>query len=199
MLITGVRGILFKKAPLPLYHYYFRPPCVTEHINQGGIAMSFRQVEKYIYKLVNYALVLQGIALLVSITLAVFFRYVVGHALSWPEEVAGIFFVWFTLFGVAAVLREDGHIEFDFIVKHTPPLVGKIIKLFCMLVILFYAFLLIYHGYSYARMFSFESTPAARINLLWLTLSLPISGLLITIFSLLKIAEIFRPAGRSAS
>lgn len=144
----------------------------------------------------NYALVLQGIAVLVSIGLAVFFRYVVGHALSWPEEVAGIFFVWFTMFGVVAVLREDGHIEFDFLVKHTPPFVGKIIKLFSMLVIQVYAFFLIYHGYSYASMFSFEATPAARINLLWLTLSLPISGLLIIIFSLLKIAAIFRPAER---
>lgn len=147
----------------------------------------------------NYALVLQGIALIILIGLAVFFRYVVGHALSWPEEVAGIFFVWFTLFGVAAVLREDDHIAFDFLVKHTPPFVGRIIKMFCLLMIQVYAFFLIYHGYSYARMFSFEMTPAARINLLWLTLSLPISGLLIIIFSILKIAAIFKQAERSGS
>jgi TRAP-type C4-dicarboxylate transport system permease small subunit len=159
----------------------------------------FQKIEKYIYKLVNYALVLQGIGLLILIGLEVFFRYVIGNALSWPEEVAGIFFIWFTLLGVAAVVREDDHIAFDFLMKHTPPVVGKIIKLFCLLMIQVYAFVMIYHGYSYASMFSFETTPAARINLLWMTLSLPISGLLIIIFSLLKIAGIFKPAERSES
>ncbi|MCX5823422.1 MAG: TRAP transporter small permease [Deltaproteobacteria bacterium] len=159
----------------------------------------FQKIEKYIYRLVNYALVLQGIGLIILIGLEVFFRYVIGNALSWPEEVAGIFFIWFTLLGVAAVVREDDHIAFDFLMKHTPPAVGKIIKLFCMLMIQVYAFFLIYQGYSYASMFSFETTPAARINLLWMTLSLPISGLLIIIFSLLKIVGIFKPAERSGS
>ena len=156
----------------------------------------FRRIEKYTYQLVNYALVLQGTALLILIGIEVFFRYVVGSALSWPEEVAGIFFVWFTLLGVAAVVREDDHIAFDFLVKHTSPGVGRIIRLFCMLMVLAYTFVLIYHGYSYASAFSFETTPAARINLLWLTLSLPISGLLIGLFSVLKIVGIFKTGGK---
>jgi TRAP-type C4-dicarboxylate transport system permease small subunit len=146
---------------------------------------------------VNHALVFQGTVIIFVIGLAVFFRYIVGHALSWPEEVAGIFFVWFTLLGIAAVLREDDHIAFDFLQKYTSPFIGKIIKLVCMLLIQGYAFCLIYYGYSYAIMFSFESTPAARINLLWMTLSLPVSGLLIVIFSILKIFRIFKPAERS--
>ena len=158
-----------------------------------------RQIEKYLCKLINYALILQGIGLVILIGLEVFFRYVIGNALSWPEEVAGIFFVWFTLLGVAAVVREDDHIAFDFLIRHTPPAVSKMIKLFCMLMIQVFAFVLVYHGYSYASMFSFETTPAARINLLWLTLSLPISGLLIIFFSLLKIVELFKPAKRSES
>jgi TRAP-type C4-dicarboxylate transport system permease small subunit len=159
----------------------------------------FRRIEKYIYQLVNYALVLQGTALLVLIGIEVFFRYAVGSALSWPEEVAGIFFVWFTLLGVAAVVREEDHIAFDFLVKHTSPGVGKIIRVFCMLMVQAYTFVLIYHGYSYASAFSFETTPAARINLLWLTLALPVSGLLIVLFSVLKIVGIFKPAERSGS
>ena len=158
-----------------------------------------RQIEKYLCRLINYALILQGIGLVILIGLEVFFRYVIGNALSWPEEVAGIFFVWFTLLGVAVVVREDDHIAFDFLIKHTPPVVSKMIKLFCMLMIQVFAFVLVYHGYSYASMFSFETTPAARINLLWLTLSLPISGALIIFCSLLKIVELFQPAKRSES
>ena len=143
-------------------------------------------------------LVLQGFGLVVLIGLEVFFRYVIGNALSWPEEVAGIVFVWFTLLGVALVMREDEHIAFDFLMKNAPPIVGKIITLFSLLMIQFYALFMVYFGYSYARTFSFETTPAVQINLLWVTLSVPVSGLLIVIYSLLKMVEFFSPSAKKA-
>ncbi|MCX5906312.1 MAG: TRAP transporter small permease [Deltaproteobacteria bacterium] len=157
-----------------------------------------RQIENYLLKVISFILVLQGLGLVVLIGLEVFFRYVVGSALSWPEEVAGIVFVWFTLLGIALVMREDEHIAFDYLMKHSPPVVGKIIMAFSLLVIQIYALTMIYYGYSYARTFSFETTPAARINLLWLNLSLPVSGLLIIIYSLLKVVELFKSPGRKA-
>ena len=157
-----------------------------------------RQIEKYLLRVITFVLVLQGLGLVVLIGLEVLFRYVIRNALSWPEEVAGIVFVWFTLLGVALVMRDDEHIAFDFLTRHTPRFVSKIIMLFSMLMIQVYALFMIYQGYSYARMFSFETTPAARINLLWLNLSLPVSGLLILIYSLFKTVELFKPRGKKA-
>ena len=151
------------------------------------------RIEGYLARVVNFFLVIQGIGLVVLIGLEVFFRYVVGKALSWPEEVALIFFVWFTLLGIVAGVREDNHIAFSYLARKTPPLVGKIISLSCILMIQVYAFFLIYYGYAYAELFAFEKTSAARINLLWMNLSLPISGVLIFFFTLLRAVRLFKP------
>jgi TRAP-type C4-dicarboxylate transport system permease small subunit len=199
VVIAGVKTAVHPVAPSFVFNCNRNLGVNTGYIHIRRCYKLIRRIEAYIYRLVNFFLIFQGISLIIVIGLEVFFRYVIGKALSWPEEVAGIFFMWFTLLGVAAVLREGGHIAFNFLMKYTPPLVGKIIELFCMLMIQVYAFFMIYHGYSYARMFTFETTPAAKINLLWMTLSLPISGLLIIIFSLLKIVGIFKLPERSGS
>ncbi len=155
------------------------------------------RIEKGIFRIVNFFLVLQGVGLVILIGLEVFFRYVIGKALSWPEEVALILFVWFTLLGIVSGVREDGHIAFSYLTRHTPPLVGKIIELSCMLMIQVYAFFMIYYGYAYADLFAYETTSAARINLLWLNVSLPICGLLIFFFTSLRIVRMFKPQNKS--
>jgi TRAP-type C4-dicarboxylate transport system permease small subunit len=134
--------------------------------------------------------VIQGISLVVLIGIEVFFRYILQNSLSWPEEVAGISFVWFTLLGVAIGLQEDSHISFDLITKHSPPLLRKIILIFAHLMAIVYAWFMIRYGTAYALMFSFETTPAAQINTLWLNFSLPVSGGFIIIFAVFKIITI---------
>jgi TRAP-type C4-dicarboxylate transport system permease small subunit len=152
-----------------------------------------RSIEKWIGKCVLFVLALQGFALMVIIGIEVMYRYVLGHALSWPEEVAGIVFVWYTLLGIAVVLQEDSHISFDFLLKRFPSPVVKGLSLFSLLIIMGYAGFMIFYGTSYARMFSFQTTPATNINLLWLNLSLPLSGGCIVIFALLKAVDLFGP------
>lgn len=152
-----------------------------------------RSIEKWIGKCVLFVLALQGFALVAFIGIEVMYRYVLGRALSWPEEVAGIVFVWYTLLGIAVVLQEDSHISFDFLLKRFPSPVVKGLSLFSLLIIMGYAGFMIFYGISYARMFSFQTTPAANINLLWLNLSLPLSGGCIVVFALLKAIDLLVP------
>jgi len=152
-----------------------------------------RAIDKYLSKLIVFVLVIQGVGLVTLIGIEVLFRYVIGQALSWPEEVAEIVFVWFTLLGVAVVLQEDSHISFDFLLKRLPAVIGKAISLLSLLIIAGYAVFMIYFGYTYATTFSFATSPAANINLLWLNTSLPIAGFFIFSFALLKIIELFNP------
>ncbi len=149
-----------------------------------------QRIEYYFSRALVFLLVVQGAALVVLIGIEVLYRYVLHSALSWPEEVAGIVFVWFTLLGVAVGLREESHISFDLVTKRSPPLLRKAILVFAHLTAIVYAGFMIRYGWSYAWMFSFETTPAAEINTLWLNLSLPVSGVLIALFALLKIIHV---------
>ena len=62
----------------------------------------------------DWLLVVQ-IGLIVTIVLAaVFFRYVINHSLPWSDEAARYLFVWLTLLGSSAVLRERAHIRVEY-------------------------------------------------------------------------------------
>ncbi len=134
-------------------------------------------------------MVLLGGTLLVLLGIEVFFRYVLESALSWPEEVAGMIFVWFTLVGTAYLVGENSHIAFSLISKRSPRWVGKTLGIFSQLVIVAYAVVMVIPGARYVKMFSFVTSPAANINLTWVNMAVPVSGALIIFYALINIYQ----------
>ncbi len=137
--------------------------------------------------LLRVFLVVLGGALLILLGIEVFFRYILESALSWPEEVAGMIFVWFTLVGTAYLVGENSHIAFSLISKRSPRWVGKVLGIFSQLVIIAYAVVMVVPGVQYVKMFSFVTSPAANINLTWVNMAVPVSGVLIVFYSLTNI------------
>jgi len=157
-----------------------------------GYARAVQRVADQLRKIMVFLVSLQGIVLVILIGAEVFFRYAVGRALSWPEEVLGFVFVWFTLLGVVLLTQSGEHIEFSFLSGRLGPRMGKILAVFTQVLIALFSILMMVHGYNYAVMFRFESTPAAGINTLWLNLSLPVCGLLILFYAHLNILRVFK-------
>ncbi len=151
------------------------------------------KMETFLKRAIVFIASLQGLAIVILIGVEVFFRYIVGRALSWPEEVVGLIFIWFTLLGVVLLTHSGEHIEFSFLLSRFGPRVGKFFAVFIQAAISLFALLMIIYGYSYASMFRFESTPAVGINALWLNLSLPVCGVLILLCAQLNILKVCRP------
>jgi TRAP-type C4-dicarboxylate transport system permease small subunit len=146
--------------------------------------------DRLLKELLVFSLFIQGMALVILIGIEVLFRYVFGNALSWPEEVAGIVFTWFTLIGTVIVTRSGEHIEFTTLLSRLPPGLNKLFAVFSQLVISMFATFMVIYGYQYAIMFTFEKTPAAGINLLWLNFALPVNGALILFYAMWNILKI---------
>ena len=156
------------------------------------------RIRHFIDRLILGILALQGMVLVGIICLAVFFRYVVGAALSWPEEVAGILFVWYTLLGVVALASSNSHIAFDIIEQKAPRAVGLFIKTLSQVIIILYGLIMVVYGWKYLRAFPFETSPAAGINLVWLKSAIPLSGVLIVIYVSLDLIARFIPSDNGA-
>ncbi|MGE5257886.1 MAG: TRAP transporter small permease [Hyphomicrobiales bacterium] len=155
-------------------------------------------VDRLLNKVLVFLIFLQGIGLVLLIGIEVVFRYALASALSWPEEVAGILFTWFTLIGTVLVTRSGEHIEFSSLLAKLPAGVNKVLGVFNQLIIGAFAVFMAVYGYKYAMMFTFEKSPAAGINLLWLNLALPINGLFILLYALWNILKILsRPSGEA--
>jgi len=185
---------------LPLIKATEKPVVIQSRIfcNSRDI-FTMENIADYLRRVIVFIVSLQGFVLVILIGTGVFFRYVVGQALSWPEEVAGIIFIWFTLLGIALLTQSGEHIEFSFLQNRLSPRMGKIFSIFTQALVTLFSVLMIAYGYTYAMMFSSESTPAAGINTLWLNLSLPISGLLVLFYSQLNIIRILKSPERKPS
>ena len=53
------------------------------------------------------------------IFLQVFCRYVLNHALAWPEEMSRVFFIWLAYSGFAVVTKEENHLRIDILIYFT--------------------------------------------------------------------------------
>ena len=156
-------------------------------------------VDSLLNKILVFLVFIQGMGFVILIGIEVFFRYALGNALSWPEEVAGILFTWFTLIGTVLVTRGGEHIEFSSLVVRLPAGLNKAVGVFNHLVVGAFALFMAVYGYKYAVMFTFEKTPAAGINLLWLNLALPVNGLFILLYGVWNILKIISRAPAEAN
>lgn len=155
-----------------------------------------QRVKDFLDRFIMAVLVTQGICLVLIIGIAVFFRYVMGSALSWPEEVAQIIFVWYTLLGVVVLVGSDSHIAFDFMEKSTPPGVSCLISIFSRLMVMLYGGIMAVYGWQYMMMFSDEVSPAAGINLCWLKISVPVAGVILIFFVCFNLISAYGPQAK---
>ncbi len=72
-------------------------------------------------KPLDVALALLLGALIAVILMQVFFRYVLGNALGWAEELSIFLFVWLVFLGAAAASRDRMHITVTALIDRLPP------------------------------------------------------------------------------
>ncbi len=157
------------------------------------------RARRFMNRLIMSVLIFQGISLVLIIGVSVFFRYVVGAALSWPGEVAGIIFVWYTLLGVVVLVGSESHIAFDLIGKYAPAFIDKFVKLLSQCIVLLYGVFMVVYGWKYLQLFPDETSPAAGINLSYLKVAIPVTGVLVVAYVSLNIVEVFKRSSRLAA
>jgi len=132
--------------------------------------------------------------LLVDVIWGVGSRYILGDQASWSEELARLMMVWLALLGAALASREDRHLGLDVLVRSWPTGASRIAEAVTHVAVILFALLVMtWGGYHLVdqRFASGQTLPALKISKAWFYLALPVSGLLITLFSveaLIKLA-----------
>ena len=81
--------------------------------------------------------------------LQVFFRYVIGDALVWSEEVALLSFAWVVLLLTSVGVRDGFHVRLSLFLNVLPPLPRAIMERLLLLGIAVFGIFLSMSGYSY--------------------------------------------------
>ncbi|MCR4431290.1 MAG: TRAP transporter small permease [Tepidanaerobacteraceae bacterium] len=136
-------------------------------------------IRRYLIKFEEYLLVLL-IGAMIAVTFAqVFFRFVLNSPLAWSEELARYLFVWITFIGASIALHRWGHFQVDIVVNLFPRKVKKKIESVVYILILVFAFIMMYYGFVLVQYASGQLSPALQLNMAVPYFALPLSGLLI--------------------
>lgn len=116
-------------------------------------------------------------------------RYVIGAPSIWTEELLRFSLVWLSMLGMAYVCGKQEHISLTLLLNKAP----EHLRAWWMLVLqltfaLFSLYILIIGGLKIASISMLQVSPVLQIPMGQVYYALPVSGLLIIIYSILNIA-----------
>jgi TRAP-type C4-dicarboxylate transport system permease small subunit len=114
----------------------------------------------------------------------VFTRQVLNSPSGWSEELAKYLFIWLGLLGGAWVFGERGHVAADLAVQRMPEKVQRVTAVLVQLSTLAFAVLaLVWGGYRVVHLTWDQTLTGLPVNVGWMYLALPISGVITAFYS----------------
>lgn len=85
-------------------------------------------------------------AILVTMVLQIFFRYVFSAPLTWTEELARYLYIWACWCGAPVAMRRGNHVVITVLTERLPRQIARVITLATHVVALFFLFELAFQG-----------------------------------------------------
>lgn len=131
-------------------------------------------------------------ALCVVLFAQVIARFVFDSPFSWSEEMARYLQVWMVLMGSALCMQRGQHITIDFLTSFFPRPLERAISIAMNLIIVAYMSVIVYFSSELMEASGFQTSPAMQIPMSWVYLSIPLSGTLLLVESLISLLRRFQ-------
>jgi TRAP-type C4-dicarboxylate transport system permease small subunit len=154
----------------------------------GGI---MKKLYAYICSGELFIVKLAFVSLVLLVFIAAFTRYI-GYPINWSVDMAQCLFAWCTFLAADIAMRNNKLMRVDFFVNKLPEHYQSKIELLNLVIILVFLLSLIGYGawLSYTTRFrTFQGIPGFSYT--WVTLSVPVGGLLMSITTVLNIRAVF--------
>ncbi|MEM6979857.1 MAG: TRAP transporter small permease [Planctomycetota bacterium] len=119
-------------------------------------------------------------------------RFVLRDPSRWTEEVATMLLIWVTLLGAALALAREEHLGVDYLVKKLDPAAQRCMRLFVDVIVMAFAIVvMILGGWTLTRetFLVNQVSPALGIKIGYVYSVVPLSGALMTLFSMDRFAR----------
>lgn len=145
-----------------------------------------------------------GAAALVIAVVQVFGRYIMpAHSITWAEEVIVYVAVWAVMLAASQLVRTDGHVRPDLVLRLLRPGAQRWVEMFNCLVAIAFTFGMVWYGWHVldtAQMLDQRSSTDLQFPLWIYYAALPTGGLLMLVryvIRLVRYAFLFDPATMS--
>ena len=132
---------------------------------------------------------LTALIMILSLLLGVFYRYVLGDALVWSDEVAALAFTWTVFLFASALVRTSGHVRVTLLVDALPPLLGEVVERGILVLVLGLGLVMLWTGWNFAGFTVGQVSPAVRYPIWLESAAVPVGGALIAIHALILLVR----------
>lgn len=119
--------------------------------------------------------------------IAVFFRYVIGAALSWSFEASLALLTYLTFVGCYLAMRKNAHLKVEVLVARFPLLGQALVFTMNQCVIIAIAAVMVIYGMRQAVMFHSQTTLVMELPLSLLYAAIPLSGALMALQAVMEL------------
>jgi TRAP-type C4-dicarboxylate transport system permease small subunit len=151
------------------------------------MSRAIEAVSKFFARATGVAVVILTAALVLSLLTSIFFRYVVGMALSWPDEISLILFTWMVLLATSLGVREGFLVHLSIVFDRFPYEIRTVLRMAITIGICLFGVILVYSGMDLIHRTAKHLTPTLRLPLDWINYSAPVSGALIVLHSIRRL------------
>lgn len=121
------------------------------------------------------------IVMTIATVIQVISRHTMKYSFSWTEEVARFTFIWVNMLGACIGIKYGTHATVSFVHELVPKKVSKILKIIVDLLITFGCVLMITEGMRIVSVTANQPSPAIRLPMSFIYISVPICGVIMLI------------------
>lgn len=135
-------------------------------------------------RLLRVTLGLLIVALVVSVAMGVFYRYVLRDSLYWATEVPNFIMIWLVFLGSVTAFHEKKHIAFTLVQEAMPQRAGAVLELISAVVVLVFLAVVAVYGVRVVSATMNSESEALKIPMGYIYACLPISAVLMAVSAL---------------
>jgi TRAP-type C4-dicarboxylate transport system permease small subunit len=168
----------------------------ARHILSKRILMAaiVEWVSKWCGRVTTIAVIVTAVLLVLCLLVSIFFRYIIGYALSFPEELSMLLFAWLILLTGSLGVRDGFHVHLTFVINMLPSIIRKVLTRLITLAITVFGGVLVYSGQDLVVRTAGDLSATIRYPIEILYYPAPICGALIIIHGL---SHLFNPKRES--
>lgn len=136
------------------------------------------QLYDLIFRVAEVVLILVAVLVFVSVTVAVFSRFVLNASVPWADELPALALIWLTFLGAAVLSKRNENLSFDGVSASLPSSVQRILEVFNSVVILIFLAILVYYGWKFTMQTWSRTAITLPLNMGLVRFIVPLSGVL---------------------
>ena len=125
-----------------------------------------------VFKIMKVLLIIVLVSMVVILMAHIIFRYVLNNSLTWSEELLKIMLVWFGMMSVAVLAARREHVAIVVFKEHMPKKVQNFLTKLTQLIIVGICVFMVIIGIQYCMKAGFRLTPALRIPVAFVPVTL---------------------------